>query len=725
MRYDMRRSPKTPEGLSLPGDLPTRLGILAVLTIVYFAAGKLGLGLAYVHASASAVWPPTGIALAALLVLGNRVWPAILLGAFLVNLSTAGTVATSAAIAAGNTLEGLVGAYLVRRFAGGVRAFDGVRDILRFVAAAAIVATAISATIGTTTLGAARLAPWTAYGTIWLTWWLGDAAGAVLFTPFLVLAAIEPSPRWTLQRIGEAALLFGALGAAGTIVFHGVVPPSMIFLCVPFPFWAAFRFGRREAAASAILLSTIAVWGTFLGYGPFVAESPNGSLLLLQVFMGGLSVMILAVAAVVLQAQRVEHELRVARDDLEDTVSTRTESLRQAVKALEHEVLERTRAEHELRESELRMRGLLEASPDAMVVVDSSGTITEISAQVEKLFGYRRSEIVGRPVDRLVPERLRTRHHEHRNAFSADPHTRTMGADLELYALRSDHSEFPVEISLSPVRTAEGVLVRAAIRDITDRKRVERKIRRLNTDLERRVRERTAELERSNEALKEFAYAASHDLQEPVRTMGNYAEILARRYRGRLDADADEFLGFIVDGADWMHQLLQGLLEYSRVEMRPPVSASTPMDQALEQALGNLGAAIAKTGATVTSATLPAVPGDGLQMVQLFQNLVGNAIKFRRPGVPPEVRVDVTQRDSEWLFAVHDNGIGIDLRHAKRIFAIFQRLHRRPEYPGAGVGLAICRKIVELHGGRIWVESPPDGGSTFLFTLPVAAPEVR
>jgi PAS domain S-box-containing protein len=721
----MRWSPKTLVGLSLPGDLPTRLAILALLTIVYFAAGKVGLGLAYVHASASAVWPPTGIALAALLLLGNRVWPAILLGAFLVNLSTAGTMATSAAIAAGNTLEGLAGAHLVRRFAGGTGAFDRVRDILRFVVVAAIVATGISATIGATTLTIARLAPWPAYGTIWLTWWLGDAAGALLFAPLLVLAAIEPAPRWTLRRTGEAALLFGGLGATGMIVFRGVVPPSLIFLCVPFPFWAAFRFGRREAATSAILLSTFAVWGTFLGYGPFVAESPNESLLLLQVFMGGLSVMILAVAAVVLQAQRVEHELRVARDDLEGTVSARTESLRQAVKALEHEVVERTRAEHELRESEVRTRGLLEASPDAMVVVDASGTIIEISAQVEKVFGYRRSELIGRPVERLVPERLRVRHHEHRHIFSADPHTRAMGAGLELYGLRGDNSEFPVEISLSPVRTAEGLMVMAAIRDITERKQVERKIRRMNTDLERRVHERTAALERSNAALQEFAYAASHDLQEPVRTMGNYAEILARRYRGRLDADADEFLGFIVDGAHWMHQLLQGLLEYSRVEKGPSVPAPTPMDQALEQALWNLGAAIANTGATVTSATLPAVPGDGLQMVQLFQNLVGNAIKFRRPGVPPEVRIDASQRDSEWVFAVHDNGIGVDLRHAKRIFSIFQRLHRRPEYPGAGVGLAICRKIVELHGGRIWVESPPNGGSTFFFTLPVAAQEVR
>src|SRR5258705_7258938 len=168
----MRWPPKAPEGLSLPGDLPSRVAILASLTIVYFAAGKLGLGLAYIHASASAVWPPTGIALAAFLLLGNRIWPAILLGAFLVNLSTAGTVATSIAIAAGNTLEGLIGAYLVNRFAGGCGAFENVRNVVRFVVFAAVIATSISATIGTTTLAIAGLAPWTAYGRIWLTWWL-------------------------------------------------------------------------------------------------------------------------------------------------------------------------------------------------------------------------------------------------------------------------------------------------------------------------------------------------------------------------------------------------------------------------------------------------------------------------------------------------------------------------------------------------------------------------
>jgi PAS domain S-box-containing protein len=714
----MPSSPTATLGFSLPRGVLGRAAALLTLTLVYFIAGKAGLALAYVHASATAVWPPTGIALAAILLFGWQVWPAILTGSFLVNLTTAGTAATSLAIATGNTLEAVVGAWLVTRFAGGAGAFGRARNVLRFAFLAAIVATAIGATTGTTTLAVAHLAPWSAYGSIWLTWWLGDATGALILAPALILAAVERGPRLTPARMLEGAFLLAGLGVSGYVVFHGIGPPPLIYLCVPFPLWAAFRFGRREAAATSVMLTGLAVWGTVSGLGPFLRPTPNESLLLLQVFLGGLSTMILTVAAVVAAAQSVERELRDARDQLEVTVASRTESLSHAIRALEHEVLERRRAEHELRGSEARVRGLLDAVPDAMVVVDGRGTIIEVSAQIERVFGYTRSEILGQAVESLVPESFRPRHGEHRSRFSDDPRARAMGDDLDLHALRRDGSEFPVEISLSPVRTDEGLLVMAAIRDITERKQVEQRIRRLNSDLERRVGERTAELTRSNEALKEFAYAASHDLQEPVRTVGNFAELLSRRYRGKLDSDADEFLGFVREGAEWMHQLLEGLLEYSRVGMRPPATVPTPMGRALEKALGNLGAAIAETEAKIVSEELPAVQAEDVRMVQLFQNLVGNAIKFRRPGAPPEVRVSATARDTEWVFSVADNGIGIDRRHAERIFAIFQRLHRRQEYTGAGVGLAICRKIVELHGGRIWAESHPSGGTTFLFTMP-------
>jgi PAS domain S-box-containing protein len=686
----------------------SRIAVLVVIAAVYFAAGKAGLTLAVVHVSATPVWPPTGIALATFLLLGYRPWPAIFLGAFLVNWTTAGSVTTSLAIATGNTLEGVVGALLVRKFAHGVRAFDLPSDILRFLVLAAGVAPTLSATIGVTSLALGGFAPWRDFDAIWTTWWLGNAMGALIVAPLLVLAAVEPWPRLDRVGIAELAALLVGLLATALLVFRGIVP--FAFLCIPFPLWAAFRFGPREAAATNCLIAIVAAWGTIDGLGPFVRPSPNESLLEMQAFAGLLSVLGLVAAALVAQRQRVESELRAARGDLEERVRERTSSLTRAVEALEHEVGERRRAERELRESELRWRALLEGAPDAMVIVDPRGTIVQATARTETMFGFRRDELIGQPVEILVPDP--------RSVFSADPHARPSAVGLELHAVRRDGTEFPVEISLSPVPAGQELLVMAAIRDITERKDAEQKIRRMNLELEHRVSERTAELERSHEALRQFYYAVGHDLQEPLRTVGSYAEMLAQRAGGRLDADADKLLGFIVDGASWMRQLLQGLLTYARVESRPRTLMLVPMDAALDHAVENLAAAISTSTARMTRGPLPTVPADEVQMVQLFQNLVGNAIKFRHPGAPLEVHVEARERDSEWVFSIRDNGIGIDPRQADRIFGIFQRLHRREEYPGTGVGLAICRKIVERHGGRMWVESEPGLGSTFYFTVP-------
>ncbi len=694
----------------------SRIAVLAVIATVYFAAGKAGLTLAVVHVSATPVWPPTGIALATFLLLGYRPWPAIFLGAFLVNWTTAGSVATSLAVATGNTLEGVAGALLVRKFAHGVRAFELPSDILRFLVLAAGVAPTLSATIGVTSLALGGFAPWRDFDAIWTTWWLGNAMGALIVAPLLVLAAVEPWPRLDRVGIAELAALLVGLLATALLVFRGVVP--LAFLCIPFPLWAAFRFGPREAAATNCLIAIVAAWGTIDGLGPFVRPSPNESLLEMQAFSGLLSVLGLVAAALVAQRQRVESELRAARGDLEERVRERTSSLTRAIEALEHEVGERRRAERELRESELRWRALLEGAPDAMVIVNACGTIVQATARAETVFGFHRDELIGQPVEILVPDRARAQHVDHRRAFAVDPHARPMGAGLELHAVRRDGTEFPVEISLSPVPAGQELLVMAAIRDITERKDVELKIRRMNLELEHRVSERTAELERSHEALRQFYYAVGHDLQEPLRTVGSYAEMLAQRAGGRLDADADKLLGFIVDGASWMRQLLQGLLTYSRVEARPRTMMLVRMDVALDHAVENLAAAISTSTARITREPLPTVPADEVQMVQLFQNLVGNAIKFRHPGGPLEVHVEAQERDSEWVFSIRDNGIGIDARQTERIFGIFQRLHRREEYPGTGVGLAICRKIVERHGGRMWVESAPGLGSTFYFTVP-------
>lgn len=236
--------------------------------------------------------------------------------------------------------------------------------------------------------------------------------------------------------------------------------------------------------------------------------------------------------------------------------------------------------------------------------------------------------------------------------------------------------------------------------------------------LEARVRDRTQELARSNAELEQFAYVASHDLQEPLRMVASYTQLLKRRYEGKLDADADEFIGFAVDGAQRMQGLIQDLLAYSRVGRQEIQRAEVEVGPVVESALSNLRKAIQEANALVIVRELPTVNTDPRQLVQLFQNLIGNGVKYRRPGVRPVVRIDATATLTEWVFSVEDNGIGIDPKFAQRVFVIFQRLHGRGEYPGSGIGLAICKKIVERHGGRIWVEAAPAGGSIFRFTLP-------
>ncbi len=226
------------------------------------------------------------------------------------------------------------------------------------------------------------------------------------------------------------------------------------------------------------------------------------------------------------------------------------------------------------------------------------------------------------------------------------------------------------------------------------------------------------ELARSNQELQQFAYVASHDLQEPLRMVSSYTELLAQRYAGQLDADANDFIAFAHDGAKRMEQLIQDLLAYSRVHTREVRFEPVDCQSAIERALKNLQVSIEESGAAVVCEPLPAVVGDGAQLTQLFQNLIGNAIKYRSAQAP-RIHIRAERRGPEWVFAVRDNGIGIDPQYAQRIFVIFQRLHSHAEYPGTGIGLAIAKKIVERHGGRIWVESQPGDGSTFFFTLPL------
>src|SRR5712692_6827489 len=290
------------------------LPVIGIITIVYFIAGKLGLSLAFLHASASPVWPPAGIALAVLLLLGYRIWPAIFVGAFLVNATTAGNVATSLAIAAGNTLEAVSGAWLVNRFAGGTNVFDRPQGVFKFAFAAAV-STVVSPVFGVTSLALGGFADWANYGAIWLTWWLGDTTGDLLIAPLIILWSVASKRRWNRSQAVEVGVLFLLLFILSEAVFGGWLIISaknypIAFICGPIVIWTAFRFTQRETATGIFILSVIAVWGTLRGFGPFVDQSENQSLLTVQSWTAVLAITMMALSAGMAERRRIEEELQ-------------------------------------------------------------------------------------------------------------------------------------------------------------------------------------------------------------------------------------------------------------------------------------------------------------------------------------------------------------------------------------------------------------------------------
>ena len=288
---------------------------IVVLAAAYFVAGKFGLTMAFVHPSSTAVWPPTGIALTALLIFGYRLWPGIFLGAFLVNLTTAGSAITSLGIASGNTLEAVLGAYLVSRFANGRKCFESVQNTVKFAILAGVVSTTVSATIGVTSLSLGSYARWADFNVIWTTWWLGDTVGATIVAPLLILWSADHKLRWSWNRLSEFALLVISSMAAGQFVFgpfilRGLKNVPLEYWCIPFLIWAAVRFGPREAATIMAILSGIAIRGTFFGLGPFAIGTRNESLLLLQAFMGIIAVMTMTLAVMSEERRQAEERIR-------------------------------------------------------------------------------------------------------------------------------------------------------------------------------------------------------------------------------------------------------------------------------------------------------------------------------------------------------------------------------------------------------------------------------
>ncbi len=349
---------------------------------------------------------------------------------------------------------------------------------------------------------------------------------------------------------------------------------------------------------------------------------------------------------------------------------------------------------------------IINSAPTALVMVDSTGRIVLVNAETEFLLGQSRAELIGRLVDELVPERFRGKHEAHRRRFHGDPAKRGMSARPDLFALKNDGTEIPVEVLLNPIRTSDGFFVVAALIDLTERRRAEEALKHANTALEK-----------SNMELQQFAYVASHDLQTPLRGIAGFAQMLQSDYRNKLSDEADQHLERIVEGTKRLQQMIGDLLSFARVESRARRFEIINLGEVFEDTVALLGASIEDAGADVTSDALPSVECDRAQISQLLQNLIGNAVKYRGDA-PPKVHVSAQSTGGEWTITVADNGIGIEAKHHDKIFEVFRRLHGQGKYPGTGIGLAVCRRIVDRHGGRIWVESDAGKGSTFYFTIP-------
>ncbi|MFN0006353.1 MAG: ATP-binding protein [Planctomycetota bacterium] len=642
---------------------------MLLVAALYYASSRLALEFVPGWGHATAVWPASGIMLAAVLLLGPHVWPGIVAGSFAASLGSSlaahepaplfAAIATSIAIALASSAQALVGAFSVKRLAGYPNTLSNESDVLRFLVLAGPVSSLIRTSIGVAALSIFGVVQREDVLLTFGIWWVGDTFGTALFAP-LVLLWFDGSVRvrWRRKISVSAPLLLTI--ALSVVLFEAV------------------------ARSQALDRSSWQAWSALAG----------GLL-----FTGLLGAFLMVVTG--------------RADAIEELVARRTREIERANENLRHEISERARAEAQHQQSEARL-----AAAQHIAHLGS----WELDLRMNRFLWsdelYRIHALPKRSDEWIDFATFLSQVHPD-DQDSVDTVFGKAQRDLKPFGfryriVRPDGTVRTLdgrgEITLDPA-SGNAIRMHGTGQDVTEMEQAEKELA-----------DRTLELERSNAELERFAYVASHDLQEPLRAVASHVQILQEDYQGKLDAEADESIRCAVEGARRMRDLIQDYLAYSRVRIGADPLELTSSEEALARAVYGLDDRIRETRARVTHDELPEVIADPAQLVDLFKNLIANAVKFKRDELP-RVHVSAARADKTWIFSVRDNGIGIDPEHTARIFQLFQRLHTQDRYPGTGIGLAICKKIVERHGGRIWVESMPDMGSVFHFTLPFEAEE--
>jgi PAS domain S-box-containing protein len=411
----------------------------------------------------------------------------------------------------------------------------------------------------------------------------------------------------------------------------------------------------------------------------------------------------------IIRGERIEHfeTIRMKKNGTGVNVSLTVSHLQDSVgdtigfSAISRDITRRKEDEIE----RFRLASIVESSDDAIIGKNLDGSIMSWNAGAERMYGYSQNEALGRSISFIIPPDLPDEMPKIIDIIKNGKHIK----HYETQRIKKDGGLIHVSLTTSPIKDMEGNItgISTIARDITEK-----------VEAEKKLKEYTRNLKIKNDELEQFAYVASHDLQEPLRMVASYVQLLQRRYEGKLDSDADDFIHFAADGASRMQVLINDLLSFSRISTRGKPFVETNVESVLQRALQNLQMQILESNAIIDHDPLPVVKADASQLVQVFQNLLSNSIKFCSKETP-HILISAEQQDENWVFSVKDNGIGIDPEYFNRIYVIFQRLHTREEYPGTGIGLAICKRIVERHGGRIWVESEPGRGTTFFFTIPI------